>query len=1283
MMSTKLHNCLAEMLVAVGMDMDSGLHPSNEPADPDDLSIHGIYHERFDPQVIAAITKTTATFPQAQMQTDWRYPPPEMNPNRRKGHGRNENSLMMRKRMSRKFSTIPTDHLAIRRQSRRISSKPTPSAEVIISPDIVNSLPTLCFPEGAYVSSIKSPEQVQYQVLTDITGNRTYATCLTLYRPFIAKKSRSGATFNLQHEDAGVTQESDEVKCYVPVCLILISKYPYLTVLKDCLSTIVPRIGYNPEDLSSYLKELAIRVTMTPVPPAGRLGLTFDLFGAKILLHPSDYPDKPVVDIPLSCVFFCFSLDTILRILSCLLTMQRIVFMSSNYALLTVISESFLSFILPFHWRFTYVPVLPDRLLELIDAPGTYILGCHSSHRDEIEQVEGLVTVDIDNGTVHICETIECSIPDIPVEPATKFREVCKRARLHYELEEVRSPSPQSAEEAMAARQKHTQQFHRDILAASLELMVNLFREVTFNLNVERSYFNMEGFLQSQAEEDRQFYQDVVKTDMFNRFLRERLGQKRDYWTALEDRTKSVLRPSIGMITDKGENRSSMRRSRRFGSVRPAVSLSARRQSTSYSLLIASNEVDIEVMVLPRYIQEGPGAKHFLERCIMEFTRKIDSSKSASLRASCLYLRGMVNLALGHLIESLEDFHSLGAQDTRLYPSAVFDETLAMLNHTNQSEQLTESSIYKTYMLNKVSNNLVPLEEEQDIQIEVNVVPEEDVTFYAFEEKIQLAEIAGDRDTIFRLFNALTVGKTLQSGQQEFLVDKDTFQIFYECWKENEDQCLSLNTPDDMLDANEGVMKVSSLIKTDKGSGRMMLTSKRLFYIQQGSDNYVEVIRLRDVENLEKIQVNAFLISVDAIKIHNKDKKKAPFMACLKEERNQWYLLIEEMRSGLVIADELKDPGIIQQAALNVLLLDAVIRSGNEPVASHHQNLEKAADGLCHFTKQIKDGGIVLPDPVTKEILQHRLNPNIRETEKSGVEVLLYTPGYNASERGPKLWCGMSNGKVKVYDASTWLLESEIPLANHMVVSLLNVDDSSVWAGSLDGVIYVIDMTSKVCNQQLKEHYHMISYITSSQDKTLVYSASVNGLIIIWNAEQLLKLRQIELADVYSLRNISIIDDSIWCGVKDEIRIISQAGDLLGKVRYTGADNRVVELDCFLVTDNGQVWTGCSRKKQMVVWDATTFEIIKVFEVDCRGFSKMVLVGDKIWAGSKAGILYIFDYHQLDLERKLKAHDDAIRSLCSAMSQYVVSGAGGSDGKIAIWRTSAMESATASLELEP
>ena len=48
-------------------------------------------------------------------------------------------------------------------------------------------------------------------------------------------------------------------------------------------------------------------------------------------------------------------------------------------------------------------------------------------------------------------------------------------------------------------------------------------------------------------------------------------------------------------------------------------------------------------------------------------------------------------------------------------------------------------------------------------------------------------------------------------------------------------------------------------------------------------------------------------------------------MAWLKEARDGWYLMMMEMWSGKLIAEEMRDPAIIHQAAQNVLLLDALL----------------------------------------------------------------------------------------------------------------------------------------------------------------------------------------------------------------------------------------------------------------------------------------------------------------------------------------------------------------------
>jgi hypothetical protein len=53
---------------------------------------------------------------------------------------------------------------------------------------------------------------------------------------------------------------------------------------------------------------------------------------------------------------------------------------------------------------------------------------------------------------------------------------------------------------------------------------------------------------------------------------------------------------------------------------------------------------------------------------------------------------------------------------------------------------------------------------------------------------------------------------------------------------------------------------------------------------------------------------------------------KKPFTAWLKEERNCWAMLIEEMRAGKLVAEATKDFTAISQAIQNVLLVDAIVR---------------------------------------------------------------------------------------------------------------------------------------------------------------------------------------------------------------------------------------------------------------------------------------------------------------------------------------------------------------------
>jgi hypothetical protein len=55
-----------------------------------------------------------------------------------------------------------------------------------------------------------------------------------------------------------------------------------------------------------------------------------------------------------------------------------------------------------------------------------------------------------------------------------------------------------------------------------------------------------------------------------------------------------------------------------------------------------------------------------------------------------------------------------------------------------------------------------------------------------------------------------------------------TFQIFVCCWEDNQIQCKKVKLEEKTLSEEETILKISTLIKTDYGLGRIGLTDKRL-----------------------------------------------------------------------------------------------------------------------------------------------------------------------------------------------------------------------------------------------------------------------------------------------------------------------------------------------------------------------------------------------------------------------------------------------------------------------
>ncbi len=77
-----------------------------------------------------------------------------------------------------------------------------------------------------------------------------------------------------------------------------------------------------------------------------------------------------------------------LQIIASILTEQRMVFFSSDWAKLTLIIECFMLYIWPLHWQHPLVPILSQHMLDFVMAPTAFLMGCHISHYEDVAKVK-------------------------------------------------------------------------------------------------------------------------------------------------------------------------------------------------------------------------------------------------------------------------------------------------------------------------------------------------------------------------------------------------------------------------------------------------------------------------------------------------------------------------------------------------------------------------------------------------------------------------------------------------------------------------------------------------------------------------------------------------------------------------------------------------------------------------------------------------------------------------------------------------------------------------------
>ncbi|XP_030845398.1 DENN domain-containing protein 2A isoform X2 [Strongylocentrotus purpuratus] len=108
--------------------------------------------------------------------------------------------------------------------------------------------------------------------------------------------------------------------------------------------------------------------------------------------------DQRLEHVDFDTLFNCLSVNRIVQIFASLLLERRVIMCSGKLSKLSRCSQALVGLLYPFSWQHVYVPVLPEKLIDMCCSPTPYIMGMLSLCIPRLEEMplEEVLVVDLD-----------------------------------------------------------------------------------------------------------------------------------------------------------------------------------------------------------------------------------------------------------------------------------------------------------------------------------------------------------------------------------------------------------------------------------------------------------------------------------------------------------------------------------------------------------------------------------------------------------------------------------------------------------------------------------------------------------------------------------------------------------------------------------------------------------------------------------------------------------------------------------------------------------------------
>uniref|UniRef100_A0A8C8S5H4 SET binding factor 1 n=1 Tax=Pelusios castaneus TaxID=367368 RepID=A0A8C8S5H4_9SAUR len=269
-----------------------------------------------------------------------------------------------------------------------------------------------CQPSGWQLFSERNPPTFFVAVLTDINSERHYCACFTFWEAVESAQVRNG---DEEEESSSLIQPA---QLFAPKSLVLVSRLDHTEVFRNSLGLIYT---IYVDGLSASLENVIGNLLTCTIPITGGAQRTISLgAGDRQVIQTPINDSLPVSCCSVALLFRQLGITNVLCLFCAALTEHKILFLSNSYQRLTDACRALLALMFPLKYSFTYVPILPAHLLEVLSTPTPFIIGVNSIFQSETQELLDVIIADLDGGTVTIPECIHISLLPEPLLHQTR-----------------------------------------------------------------------------------------------------------------------------------------------------------------------------------------------------------------------------------------------------------------------------------------------------------------------------------------------------------------------------------------------------------------------------------------------------------------------------------------------------------------------------------------------------------------------------------------------------------------------------------------------------------------------------------------------------------------------------------------------------------------------------------------------------------------------------------------------------------------------------------------------